>query len=180
MLSVIKVKAGTMNKILTIVFILSGFGSMAQHEDFSVGLRLGGLSGFSAKWFDDDLRAVELIAGGRNDGFRLTGLLQKFKPIKTDRIANLYYFTGLGAHAGFESHTFESSYYINGFKYYSYHKVTSPVIGGDLVLGLEYRFESVPVNMSVDFKPYFDVYRYDSFRIDFFDIGFTIRYLISN
>ncbi len=166
--------------IITTIIILSGFVLKAQNESTSIGLRGGGISGMTVKIMDDDLSAVEILFGFQRDGLKMTGMLQRFKPIKTDRISNLYVFSGLGAHAGFERWEEENTQIVNGITYYSYRKVISPVVGGDLIVGLEYHFESVPFNVSLDYKPYIEFFGEKIFRIDFWDIGFSIRYVINN
>jgi hypothetical protein len=158
---------------------MAGLTPKAQQEIHAAGLRSGGISGISIKLIDD-LDAMEIIAGVQRNGFKLTGIIQKYKPIQVRRIANLFMFSGLGAHAGFERYTDEESRTIDGFTYYSYRKVVSPVIGGDLNLGIEYRFESVPFHVSLDYKPYFELFGRKIFRLDLWDIGFTVRYLINN
>lgn len=169
-----------MKYIVTLVLILTAFGLSAQHEISSAGLRSGGISGISIKLIDDDFSAVEIIPGFQRNGFKLTGLIQRYKPIQTSRISNLFMFSGLGAHAGFERYTTEDTKVIDGISYYSNRKVVSPVVGADLNLGIEYHFESVPFQVSLDYKPYFELFGQKIFRIDFWDIGFTVRYVLNN
>ncbi len=73
----------------------------AQLESTSIGLRGGGVSGMTIKLVDYDLSAVEIIVGYQRQGMKMVGLIEKYRPIKTDRIANLFIVTGLGAHAGY-------------------------------------------------------------------------------
>jgi hypothetical protein len=166
--------------IITSIIIFSGLVIIAQDGSSAIGLRGGGISGMSIKLIDEDLSAVEILFGFQRNGLKMTGMLQRFKPIKTDRISNLYVFSGLGAHAGFERWDDEETQVVNGVTYYSSRKVVSPVIGGDLIVGLEYHFESVPFNVSLDYKPYIEFFGEKIFRIDFWDIGFSIRYVINN
>ena len=165
--------------IITTIIILSGFVIMAQDGSSAIGLRGGGISGMTIKLIDEDFSAMEIIFGSQRNGLKMTGMLQRFKPIKTDRINNLYVFSGLGAHAGFERWDEEDKIIVNGVNYYSYRKVISPVIGADLIIGLEYHFESVPFNVSLDYKPYMEFFGEKIFRIDFWDIGFSVRYVIN-
>jgi len=175
-----KSKSGKMKKhILATLIILSGFVVMAQDGSSAIGLRGGGISGMTIKLIDEDLSAVEILLGFQRNGLKMTGMLQRFKPIKTDRISNLYVFSGLGAHAGFERWDEEQSQTVDGVTYYSYRKVVSPVVGGDLIVGLEYHFESVPFHVSIDYKPYMEFFGEKIFRIDFWDIGFSLRYVIN-
>lgn len=165
--------------IITAIIIFSGLIIIAQEGSSAIGLRGGGLSGMTVKLIDDDMRAVEILFGFQRNGMKMTGMLQRFRPIKTDRISNLYVFSGLGAHAGFEQWDEEETQEVNGFTYYSYHRAISPVIGGDLIVGLEYHFESVPFQVTLDYKPYMEFFGEKIFRIDFWDIGFSLRYVIN-
>jgi hypothetical protein len=175
-----KSKSENMKKyIITALFIFSGYMMLAQDGSSAIGLRGGGISGMSIKLLDEDRNAVEILIGHQRNGLKLTGLLQHFKPIKTDRISNLYVFSGLGAHAGFERWEFEETQIVDGVTYYSYRNMVSPVIGGDIIIGLEYHFESVPFQISLDYKPYMEFFGEKIFRIDFWDIGFSIRYVIN-
>lgn len=167
-----------MKYILTFFLVITALTITAQREVSSAGLRSGGVSGISIKLIDD-MNAMEIIAGVQRNGFKLTGLIQKNNPIEVRRIANLYMISGLGAHAGFERYTAEETKMIDGITYYSYRKVVAPVIGGDLNIGIEYHFESVPFQVSLDYKPYFELFGKKIFRLDFWDIGFTVRYVIN-
>ena len=169
-----------MNKIIiTAIIIFMGYTVSAQEGVESIGLRGGGLSGMTIKLIDEDLSAVEIILGFQRNGLKMTGMVQRFKPIKTDRISNLYVFSGLGAHAGFERWDEEETQVVDGVTYYANRRVVSPVVGGDLMIGLEYHFESVPFHVSLDYKPYMEFFGEKIFRIDFWDIGFSVRYIIN-
>ncbi len=179
-LSIMIQKLRIMNKILLgFAFLLMFHISLAQDENSTIGLRGGGVSGMTVKLIDADLRAMEIILGYQRNGLKMVGMVQRYKPIKTDRISNLYVFSGLGARAGFERYDKEETQVIDGITYYSYRRITTPVVGGDMIIGLEYQFESVPFNVSLDYKPYMEFFGEKFFRIDFWDIGFSIRYVIN-
>ena len=169
-----------MKTVVLTILILSGFVLQAQDKMTSLGLRAGGLSGISFKFVDEDLSAFEIIAGNQWDGFRVTGLVQKYKPLATDRISGLYMFSGFGAHSGFTRFRKNKEKVVDGIRYYSNNKRTSPIIGADFIIGMEYHFESIPFHFSVDYKPYFDFFGEDFFRPDLWDFGFTIKYLINS
>lgn len=169
-----------MKKILTIYFVLFGTFVFSQSENTSIGLRGGGVSGFTVKMVDYDLRAFEIIVGYQKGGARLLGMIEKLVPIKEDRIAGLYIVSGVGAHSGYISFNEESYKMVNGVRYYSYKKTYAPIIGADLMIGIEYHFESVPFNISLDYKPYMEFFGEKTFKMDFWDIGFSLRYRIKN
>ncbi len=169
-----------MKCFFTIVFILSGIIVNAQEKSSSIGLRGGGLSGMSIKLVDYDLNAMEIIIGYQKRGMRMTGLVQKLRPIKTDRIANLYIISGFGAHAGYVKYNQQKTKIVDGIEYYSQRKVYAPIIGADILIGIEYHFETVPFNISIDYKPYIEFFGERIFRMDFWDIGFSLRYRLTN
>lgn len=170
-----------MKKVFTICFILIGSLVFSQSESTSIGLRGGGISGFTVKTVDyNTLKAFELVFGYQKGGARLLGMIEKFRPIKADRIANLFIISGIGAHTGYITYDESQTKYVNGIKYYSYRKVYAPIIGADLMIGIEYHFESVPFNISLDYKPYMEFFGEKTFKIDFWDIGFSLRYRINN
>jgi hypothetical protein len=149
----------------------------AQQTSTFAGLRGGGVSGITIKIIDEQQSAVELIAGFQHNGMRLVGLLEKYKPLNLSRIGNLYYYTGAGAHSGFVRFSDEVRHYIDEETYYyQQYRWTRPIIGADFVVGVEYRFESLPLELCLDYKPYFEFFGEETFRIDLWDIGFSVRY----
>lgn len=170
-----------MKELFALYFILLGTLGFSQSESTSIGLRGGGVSGFTIKMVDyDDLKAFELILGYQKGGARLVGMLQRLRPIKEDRIANLYVISGVGAHAGYITYDENVVKMVNGIQYYSYQKKYAPIIGADLMIGIEYHFESVPFNIGIDYKPYIEFFGENTFNMDFWDIGFSLRYRIEN
>lgn len=169
-----------MKKLFTIVFIFLGSLVYSQSENTSIGLRGGGVSGFTIKMMDYDLKAFELIFGYQKGGVRLVGMIEKFRPIREDRIAGLFIISGVGAHTGYITYDETTYKMVNGVQYYSYRKKYDPIVGADLLIGIEYHFESVPFNFSLDYKPYFEFFGEKTFKIDFWDIGFSVRYRIKN
>ena len=167
-------------QVLTLIAIFIGFAVSAQVESTAIGLRGGGISGMTIKKIDHDYSGFEILLGYQRHGMRLTGLIEKFKPIKTNRIANLYVYSGFGAHAGYVRYDEHKTKTVDEIPYYSARKVISPVIGADLILGIEYHFESVPFQISLDYKPYLEFFGEKIFRIDFWDIGFSLKYVLNN
>lgn len=150
--------------------------SKAQEIYQSVGYRFGG-SGVAYKYIEDQFRGFELMLNFREHGIQFTGLLQEYKPVKTDRINNLYLFYGVGGHAGYKG----SEIFITGddgsgncqcgttYRY-------NPVIGIDGIVGWQYQFSSIPLTLSLDYKPYLEYLREHTLRLDLWDFGFTASY----
>lgn len=170
-----------MNKIIILfLIILSGTLAQSQEVRSSLGLRGGGTSGISFKYIDADDTGFELIAGWREGGFRLTGLLQRYKPVATQKVPNLYLVTGIGGHAGYVRYDACNAYYGDYNYYYSYYTQTKPVIGIDAMAAAEYHFESIPLQLSIDYKPYMEFFGQKTFRLDLWDFGFSIRYMFNS
>ena len=169
----------SLNVSVTFLLLLTCFVGKAQNKAVSIGLRAGGLSGVTFKYIDDDLTGFELILGAREGGMSLAGLIQKYQPIATAHLDGLYVFAGGGAHAGFTRYIDDYTRVIEGVRYHGYSSETNPVFGGDFIFGVAYHFESIPMQLSFDYKPYFELFGQKNFRVDLWDIGFTIRYAIN-
>jgi len=112
--------------------------SRAQDYRFALGLRLSNdiptiSNSVSGKYFVTDLNAIEGIVsfGSR---FGIGALLELHRPFATPGLS--WYFGG-GAYVGWEDH--------------------DTYLGPTGVLGLDYRFPNVPVNLSLDWKPELDI-----------------------
>lgn len=165
-----------MKYIFTLVLFILIKVSFAQEAVNSVGVRVGGGNGFSYKYIEDMHLGFEGIAGYRDHGFQLTGLIEQYKPVMTDRIDNLLFFTGFGAHAGYirEKETFCVSENNECVLYEDYR---THVVGGfDGIVGFEYHFHTVPVGISLDYKPYVEFFGPKFFRIDLWNFAFSVRY----
>lgn len=165
-----------MRVIVTTLILLITFALSAQDRVSSLGVRFGGVSGLSFKYIDSDLTGFEIIAGAKDGGLQMTGLVQKFKPVATNNVGGFFLYAGGGAHAGYSKSTYTSSVMVEGKYYYSSYELARPVFGGDFILGAEYHFETIPLHLSLDYKPYFELFGEKSFRLDLWDIGFTIKY----
>jgi hypothetical protein len=102
-----------------------------------VGLRLGLPFGATARYFFDDANAVEGIAGVYAHTFTITGLYERHFDLSTLTTDGFGWFVGGGAHMGTR-------------------KIESNVkfIGGvDGIGGIDYTFPTLPINLSLDWKP---------------------------
>ncbi|WP_165822231.1 hypothetical protein [Hymenobacter edaphi] len=147
-------------------------GSGGAGYTTGIGLRGGGFaSGLTVKHFFNPGKgaAVEGLVTteylGR--GARFTLLLEKHWTILPD-VKNLQWYLGAGLHAGAYRGRY---YYVVEYRrkkhdryYYAYYADDQvyPVFGADFVLGLEYKIPDLPLVISADYKPYFDVYRGNS------------------
>lgn len=97
-------------------------------------------------------------------GARFTLLLEKHWQIIPEA-KNLQWYVGGGLHAG----AYRGRYYYavqyrryrdeDRYYEYRYDDRVYPVLGADIVLGLEYKIPDLPLVIGADYKPYFDIYR---------------------
>jgi len=146
--------------VITLTLVVCVF-TFVNAQDYSTGIGLrGGLyNGLTIKHFMGSRSAVEGLLATRWDGMEVTALYELHATaFDLDRL-NWYY--GAGAHVGF----FGSDYPGGA--------VT--VLGIDGILGLEYSFSEIPINISLDWKPAFNLIGYSHFFAD--GAAFSIRYI---
>jgi hypothetical protein len=141
----------------------------AKSHDYNtgIGVRGGFFNGLTIKHFISDNVALEGLFTTRWGGFGVTGLYEIHK--NAFDVPRLHWYYGLGGHVGFydgrRTHKFWGDE----------DKRSYTVIGADFILGLEYNFQELPINLSVDWKPAFNFYGYSGFWFD--DGAFSIRFI---
>jgi hypothetical protein len=126
----------------------------AQSYKTGLGLRFGGLtSGLTLKHFTNPTTALEGIVSLGRQSIVVTGLYEKHAP--------------LGGHLGF----FQDGgrYYYNDNRIYT----ASTVVGIDGILGLDFKLNKAPINISMDIKPFVDFFGGNYF---YMDGGLSVRY----
>jgi hypothetical protein len=126
----------------------------------ALGVKVWDGGGISLKHFFNERGAGELIAFFWNRGFRLTGLYEIHGDIPG--ASGLKWYIGPGAHVGFYDYTRGNN------------KVDGTFIGIDGVLGLDYKFNGAPINISLDWQPSFEFGDYVGFNGNWGGLG--IRY----
>lgn len=117
---------------------LLAFSAQAQDYKFAAGIRLSNSTptlnnSASIKYFVTETSAIEgLVSFGSR--FGLGGLLEIHKPLNQ---TGLRWFYGGGAYVGFEG----------GNTY----------LGPTGIVGLDYKFPNIPLNLSLDWKPELDI-----------------------
>ncbi|MEP5613862.1 MAG: hypothetical protein ABJP45_16545 [Cyclobacteriaceae bacterium] len=114
----------------------------------AVGVRGGGTSGLTVKHFTNSTRAIEGILGFYPNAFSATFLVEKYTQAFDAAGLNWYY--GIGGHIATQSDVVKG----DGL----YRRETSDFgLGIDGIFGIEYKIDGVPIAMSLDFKPFFEV-----------------------
>lgn len=155
-----------MKKIgFTILLAFFAFSfSNAQDYKTGIGIRGGFGSGITIKHFVSSKTAFEGIIATRWRGLELTGLYEIHgRAFSIDR---LNWYAGFGGHVGF----WNGEYAKWGEQERSY-----TVIGIDGILGLEYNFAEIPFNISIDWKPAFNLYGHSGLWAD--GGAISIRYI---
>jgi hypothetical protein len=169
-----------MKYFLILISCLTIKAVQAQDYKNAAGIRFGNTDGVSYKRFVTDNGAVELMLGfgGDDGGLQLYSTYQWYQPIPAKFTENLFFYYGVGGHVGYINQYTEQQYYANdstvvsenGDKYYY-------AIGVDGVLGIEYRIYTVPMTVGIEIKPYFEYYGLEYTQFNFWDFGFTVKYI---
>ena len=164
--------------------VLGGTSVKAQKNSMPYHQALGGRGGFiyglTYRNFYDRMKAIELIGAYRYKGGSATCVFQFNKQMK--RLQDIYWYWGLGLHAGHynskayyqSSPSWLNSKWSDDYFLSSKPKTSLTTFGIDGMMGLEYVFRVAPVNITLDFHPYLDVYRSNGV---FYDLALSIRYI---
>ena len=114
--------------------------SMGRSYKTALGIKVWDGAGISFKTFVAPNNALEVIGYFYSSGTRLTGLYEIHGNISD--APGLKWYIGPGAHLGFYN-----------YKGYNGDKV---VAGVDGVLGLDYKINKAPINLSIDWQPSFE------------------------
>jgi hypothetical protein len=148
-----------------IVFCLVSI-SYAQDYKTGIGLRGGFANGITLKHFTKDKSAFEFILASRWRGLEITGLYEIHNQAFDTKRLNWYF--GFGGHVGFWNGDNTKNWWGEPGRNYT-------VLGIDGILGLEYNFTEVPINLSLDWKPAFNLAGYSGFWYD--GGALSIRYI---
>jgi hypothetical protein len=148
-----------MKKLVVIGLFLFCLVSISKGQDYNTGIGLrGGFDyGLSVKHFISEKSALEFLLASRWRGFEVTGLYEVHNQVgDVDRFK---WFFGFGAHVGFWNGDYTHDYW-------GYPGTNYTVVGLDGILGLEYSFKEVPINLSLDWKPALNFIGYTGFWAD--------------
>ncbi len=151
--------------VLLLFFLLVSFSLSAQQYKSAIGVRGGVANGITYKQFISEKGALEGIASFRWRGFEFTGLYEHHYPVFDPE--GFFFYWGAGGHIGF----------YNGDQVrWADDNLAYTVIGADGMIGLEYNFQDIPLNLSVDWKPAINFIGYTGFWPD--GGGISARYII--
>jgi len=148
-----------MKKILFIALLLGVYMSSSKAQtkgNPQLGLRAGLPFGATVRYFFDDANAIEGIAGAYSQTYTVTGLYEHHFDLSALTTQGFAWFIGGGAHVG--SRTVSGS--------------TKFIGGVDGIAGVDYTFPTLPLNLSLDWKPAIHFNTDD----DLTDFAISIRY----
>jgi len=154
-----------MKKLVLILAFAVCFTAFISAQDYrtGIGLRAGPYYGLTVKHFTGTKTAFEGLLT-RWGGFDIT-ILYEFHNRLFD-VNRLNWDFGLGGHIGFWD-GIDLKYKTPGTNY--------TIIGIDGIVGLEYNLSEIPINISLDWKPAFNIIG----TSEFWPLGgaFSIRYV---
>jgi hypothetical protein len=124
---------------LVTVFFMTSTNAQAPY-DHAIGLKFPGGVSVTYKTFITDTRNIEAEFTAWHQGFRVAGLYE-FNFYSFDNIPELSWFVGPGAHIGFWKNQEDKNYN------------SQADVGIDGIIGLDYKFKGVPINVSLDWQP---------------------------
>lgn len=149
--------------MIVVFALMMGLGllneSNAQTYATGIGLRAGVSNGLTVKHFIQSDVALEGILHTRWEGLVITGLYEVHKNIR--EVRGLRWFYGGGAHIG--------SWNSRSDKYPG-----TTILGIDGIIGLDYKFADAPINLSLDYKPAFNIINGGGFWGD--EVALSIRF----
>ena len=161
-----------MKKFIIILFIISPLLGVAQTFENAIGVRGGITAGIEYRYYTNDANAYKFLLGTRNDGLQLHAMKEFHQYDLFSRTDRLVFFYGAGMHAGYEKWLKKyadqnSVWYQDRYAF---------LAGMDALVGLEYMFYEVPISLGIEAKPYFDIFGSHMFKVELFDIAFTLKY----
>lgn len=167
-----------MKKLLPLVPLLFiGLNLQAQYYKNSVGIRTGYTSAVTYKHFFENEQSIEVLASGRNNGFQATTLYQFNKPMPIGFNDRFYAYYGIGASAGYERFSTRLTDVNSPTPPFTFDRQTYFTMGINTILGVEYRWLSIPMTIGLDIKPLFQFIGMQYTETHFWDVGLSAKYV---
>ena len=157
---------------LIIVSLLLAVEAFSQNYQQSAGLRLGAAGGITYRRQFDANIAGEVMLLSQNHGTVFVFLVEKQKPAVLFDDLNMTFIYGLGAHIGAAANNYNSCDPYD-YNYYRYNKMQ---LGIDGFASFEYMVPRYPIAISLECKPYFELFDDHWLGIHLPVIAFGARY----
>jgi len=160
-----------------ILIIITSSNLNGQLATRQAGLRMGYRSGIFYQ-VSHEAGSAEVGYNGlmsfNNSGLQLTGLKVIYENSLSNISPNLFFSWGYGGHVGF---IYSDHLKFMGEDYYYPHDRFCPLIGVDGWLSAEYRIHDIPLNVSINLKPYVELTIPSFIRVVPWDFAFSIAYV---
>ena len=113
------------------------------------------------------------MLGFKNNGLQLTGLKIVYETSLSDISPDLFFAWGYGGHAGF---VYTNHLGFLGERFDFKGERFCPLFGADGWLAAEYRFRDIPLNISLNLKPFVELTMPAFIKIMPIDLGLSISY----
>ncbi len=139
---------------VTLIFCITTKAQDANNYKHAIGVRLGSnvpavKSGITYKHFISNNAIEAILSFG--DGMGICGLYEIHKPLSAEGLQWLY---GFGAYATFNN--------------------SNSNVGAAGIIGLDYKFKDIPLNITVDWKPELNIISKVGFEAS--GVGFSARF----
>jgi hypothetical protein len=148
-----------------------------QSVNKQAGLRTGYRGGFFYQMTNEAGNAeigYQALLGFSNNGIQLTGLKIIYETSLSDISPDLYFAWGYGGHVGF---VYTDHLGFLGERYSFQGERFCPVLGADGWVSAEYRFRDIPLNISLNLKPFVELTIPSFVKIIPADLGISISYV---
>lgn len=154
-----------MKRFVFVFFMLVSIAALSNAQEYktALGLRGGFSSGLTVKHFYERKTAFEGLLTTRWQGFSVTGLFEIHN--QAFDVTHLTWYFGGGVHLGF---------YDGDFVTWGKYGSAYTVVGIDGILGIEYTFSEIPLNVGLDWKPALNLVGYSGW---WSEGGFSVRYV---
>ncbi|HUX59588.1 MAG TPA: hypothetical protein VMV77_21640 [Bacteroidales bacterium] len=168
-------------KKLSILFLftilLTSASLSAQIVTKQAGIRTGYRSGIFYQMTNEAGNAeigYNAMLSFNNNGIQLTGLRIIYETTLSEISPDLFFAWGYGGHVGF---IYTDHLGFLGERYSFSGERLCPVIGADGWLAAEYRFRDIPLNISLNIKPFVELTIPAFVKIMPGDIGVSVSYV---
>ncbi len=165
--------------IVTGLIILTSLTLSAQYETRQAGFRMGYRGGIFYQ-VSQEAGNTEVALNGllsfNNNGIQATGLKVIYETSFSDLSPNLIFAWGYGGHAGF---IYADHLRYMGEEYYfrDDHGRFCPLIGVDGWLSAEYRLTELPLNISLNVKPFVELTFPSFLKVTPWDFAVSVSYV---
>jgi hypothetical protein len=168
-----KIKFYTLLLVLTLLPALLTAQMAVRQAGFRLGYRSGIFYQVSSESGNAEI-AYNLMLSFRQSGVQFTGMKIVYETTLDAISPDLYFGWGYGGHIGF---TYSDHVKSMGQDYYFHGERFCPLIGVDGWLTAEYRVREIPLNISLNIKPFVELSIPSFIRVMPADVAVSISYV---